>query len=192
MSDRENQIISAALKLFFRYGMGRTTMNDIAREAGMSRQTVYAAFANKEDLLRAATRYLADQTVTDLTSGFADAQNVRQKLDVIFESIAAKHFALVCNSPEADDVISGFNSACKVELSESAQRYQTLIANELQPYAANIAQAGMTIEHLAEYIWRMTKALKYEAEDERHLRALWQIQRTLLLQLLAPGGTESR
>ena len=26
MSDRETQIISAALKLFFRYGMGRTTM----------------------------------------------------------------------------------------------------------------------------------------------------------------------
>lgn len=186
MSDRENQIISAALKLFFRYGMGRTTMNDIAREAGMSRQTVYAAFANKEDLLRAATRYLADQTITDLTSGFASAKGIGQKLDVIFESIAAKHFALVCNSPEADDVISGFNSACKVELNESAQRYQALIANELQSLATSIEQAGLTVEQLAEYIWRMTKALKYEAENESHLRDLWLTQRTLFLQLLSP------
>ncbi|WP_339867730.1 TetR/AcrR family transcriptional regulator [Pseudohongiella nitratireducens] len=186
MSTRDVQIISAALKLFFRYGMARTTMNDIAREAGLSRQSVYAAFANKEELLRAATRHLADQTVADLINGFATADSAEQKLDVIFESIAGKHFALLCSSPDADDVISGFNTACRHELADAAERYQHLIAEALQEYEPAITRAGIDMTALAENIQRTTKALKYEAKDEAHLRELWKTQRTLLLQLLAP------
>ena len=45
--DRQGDIVSAAIAVFFRYGLHRVTMEDIAREAGVSRQTVYARFGNK-------------------------------------------------------------------------------------------------------------------------------------------------
>lgn len=186
MSTREDEIIEAALRLFFRFGMAKTNMADIAGEVGLSRQSVYASFASKQDLLRAATRHLADQTVDGLREGFATANNLVEKLDVIFESIAARHFALVCDSPEADEVINGFNAACKHELAEAASRYQVLIETELSPYEASIRQAGLDLPQIAEYICRTTKALKYEAKDEAHLKALWRIQRILLLKLFEP------
>jgi AcrR family transcriptional regulator len=44
-------IITAAQGLFIEKGYGRTTMNDIAQTAGVSVETVYAAFRNKPTLL---------------------------------------------------------------------------------------------------------------------------------------------
>jgi AcrR family transcriptional regulator len=44
-------ITRAAQRLFVEQGYGRTTMNDVAAEAGVSVETVYAAFRNKPTLL---------------------------------------------------------------------------------------------------------------------------------------------
>lgn len=46
------RIIAAAQDLFVAQGYGRTTMADVAREAGVAVETVYAAFGNKPALLR--------------------------------------------------------------------------------------------------------------------------------------------
>jgi AcrR family transcriptional regulator len=46
------RIISAARELFVNKGYGRTTLVEIAGEAGVAVETVYAAFGNKATLLR--------------------------------------------------------------------------------------------------------------------------------------------
>ena len=46
------RIIRAARELFVTKGYGRTTLVEIAREAGVAVETVYAAFGNKATLLR--------------------------------------------------------------------------------------------------------------------------------------------
>jgi len=46
------RIIRAARELFVTKGYGRTTLAEIAREAGVAVETVYAAFGNKATLLR--------------------------------------------------------------------------------------------------------------------------------------------
>jgi AcrR family transcriptional regulator len=46
------RIISAARELFVAKGYGRTTLAEIAQEAGVAVETVYAAFGNKATLLR--------------------------------------------------------------------------------------------------------------------------------------------
>ena len=61
MRGRDEHIIDAAKRLFLRYGVKRTGMNDIAEEAGISRQTLYKSFANKDAVLQATIRLLADQ-----------------------------------------------------------------------------------------------------------------------------------
>lgn len=58
--DRRERIIEAADNLFNHYGWEKTTMEDISREAGIPRATVYLEFpAGKEDILMASIeRYL--------------------------------------------------------------------------------------------------------------------------------------
>jgi TetR/AcrR family transcriptional regulator, mexJK operon transcriptional repressor len=43
-------ILNAAVKLFTEQGFSSTSMDQIARQAGVSKQTVYSHFGNKEDL----------------------------------------------------------------------------------------------------------------------------------------------
>ncbi len=46
-----NRIFKAALGCFSRYGLRRTTMDDVAAAAGVSRKTVYNYFTNKSALI---------------------------------------------------------------------------------------------------------------------------------------------
>ena len=59
--DRQDAILDAAFHAFATYGFRRTTMDDIAHAAGLSRSALYVHFRNKEDLFRQLTRrYFAD------------------------------------------------------------------------------------------------------------------------------------
>lgn len=51
--DRRRRILDAAARLLMRYGYDKTTMHDIAQEAGISKGGVYLAFDSKEDLFHA-------------------------------------------------------------------------------------------------------------------------------------------
>ena len=52
----ERRIVDAALRCFAHYGVAKTTFEDIAREAGCSRATVYRYFPGKESLLEGVKR----------------------------------------------------------------------------------------------------------------------------------------
>jgi TetR/AcrR family acrAB operon transcriptional repressor len=54
--DREERILRAASNLIAHYGYDKTTVSDIAREAGISKGAVYLHFASKEDLFEALLR----------------------------------------------------------------------------------------------------------------------------------------
>ena len=51
-ADRRARIIDAAHERFVRDGYGATSIEEIARDAGTSAQTIYAAFGNKAGILR--------------------------------------------------------------------------------------------------------------------------------------------
>lgn len=50
---KRQAIIDAALRLFVRHGFAAATLEDVAREAGVSRQTVYSHFGDKDSLFQA-------------------------------------------------------------------------------------------------------------------------------------------
>lgn len=51
--DRQQQILEAAARIIIRQGYNKTTMSDIADEAGVSRGTVYLYFKGKEEIFDA-------------------------------------------------------------------------------------------------------------------------------------------
>jgi TetR/AcrR family transcriptional repressor of mexJK operon len=67
-------VVAAARELFVRHGFSRTTMDDIAARAGVTKRTLYNNYADKEALFR--------QIVAGVT-GFADAftRGVRDEFD---------------------------------------------------------------------------------------------------------------
>ena len=49
---KEKQIIEAAKNLFNKFGFKKVTMDEIAKEAGVTKRTVYAYFKSKEELFQ--------------------------------------------------------------------------------------------------------------------------------------------
>ena len=81
MDQKTLEIIHAGWAMFSRYGFAKTTMSDIATEAGGARQTVYNAFSSKEDVLRAVVRLAGEQSL-------AEVEEAWQKLSVLEEKLA--------------------------------------------------------------------------------------------------------
>jgi AcrR family transcriptional regulator len=50
---KREQILDGAMRVFMRQGFDASSMNDITREAGVSKGTLYVYFKNKEDLFAA-------------------------------------------------------------------------------------------------------------------------------------------
>lgn len=57
---RKLTILDAATGVFLRYGFKKTSMDDLARAAGLSRQGLYLHFATKEDLFKAGVHRLIE------------------------------------------------------------------------------------------------------------------------------------
>jgi len=54
--DVKEKIVSGAADMFMRFGVRSVTMDDVARELGMSKKTLYQSFANKDELVTETCR----------------------------------------------------------------------------------------------------------------------------------------
>lgn len=54
---RRRRLLDAALSVFLRFGYRKTSMDEVARAAGLSRQGLYLHFPTKEDLFRAVVEH---------------------------------------------------------------------------------------------------------------------------------------
>ena len=62
---KRNQILDAATLQFTQHGYAATNMAEIAKQAGVSKQTVYSHFGNKDELFITAISYKCEQLGID-------------------------------------------------------------------------------------------------------------------------------
>lgn len=65
------RILEGAMKVFLAYGFSRTTMDDIARAADVSRPALYLLFKNKADIYRAIGTEMLGRTVEEARAALA-------------------------------------------------------------------------------------------------------------------------
>jgi AcrR family transcriptional regulator len=84
MSDeRVRRILDAAHECAVRHGVRKTTMEDIAAVAGMSRPAVYQYVRNKEDAFRRLAARIFDAALARARDAAGDAGTLTQRLDRI-------------------------------------------------------------------------------------------------------------
>jgi len=183
MNKRDQKIIEAALQVFMRYGIRRTTMNDIANEAGLVRQTLYTAYANKDEVLCAAIRYFSEKSLAAIEAEWESAQSLGEKLDIYFEHAIVSSFAMIKASPEAEDMIDGYNAAGKAEIRRVQAHKQKALAGILKPYKTGIADAGLKVDQLADFVLNASLGVRNTAEDKKQLRSLLSTLKVAVLSL---------
>lgn len=76
----KNEIIISAQELFQRYGLSKTTMNDIAKGAGKGKSTLYYYFQSKEEVFNEVIRKEMDAMFSRINLAVLDAESTDEKL----------------------------------------------------------------------------------------------------------------
>src|SRR6516162_9306928 len=80
---KAESILAAAKRSFLAAGFGAVSMDTIAREAGVSKATVYAHFAGKEELFGAVIGRECERYFAQFSEGELDPRDVRASLTVL-------------------------------------------------------------------------------------------------------------
>src|SRR5919109_761269 len=71
---RRPQVLDAALGLFIEHGYEGSSMDAIARQAGVSKPVVYACFPSKDELFRALLAREEERILAEIQAAFAQGQ----------------------------------------------------------------------------------------------------------------------
>src|SRR5687768_15052544 len=81
--ERLEQILDAAYACFTRHGVRRTTMDDIAAAAGMSRPAVYQYVRNKDDAFRRTAERMFARALAGARAAAADGGPLAERLTAV-------------------------------------------------------------------------------------------------------------
>ncbi|MEM7300449.1 MAG: TetR/AcrR family transcriptional regulator [Pseudomonadota bacterium] len=184
MGNKEKNIVEAAIRTVSRYGVRRTTMSDIASEAGVSRQTLYASYSCKEQIMTACLRHMADEKHATIQCEWKNVTTLSEKLDIFFQYCVVEPFNMLKAMPDSEDLYSGFNAAAMAELERANQEKKGLLETLFSDAA--IAGQKVSTSDLAEMTVRASGSFKYEVGDEEHLKRLLDALKTSVLAALKP------
>ena len=147
--DVEGRILAGAMVCLGRFGVAKTTLDDIAREADCSRATVYRYFANRAAVVQAAVNAEIDRVCAAIVASAADADNLEDAATAMFVRAAkalVSHTALQrALDLEPEVVLPGlsFEGGDRM-FAEAARRFAPVFARFIPPDRAERAAEWST------------------------------------------------
>jgi AcrR family transcriptional regulator len=167
VNDRSTEIIDAAYVCFTRHGARRTTMHDLADQAGISRPALYQYFRSKEDVFRSLVdRLLASALAASESAAAAEGQP-EERLAGILSAKLALVMQIWRDSPaHAAELLSVDTRASSEVLGRYEESMHLLLTRTLQEFypAADAREA-------AEILLAFTRGLEAGVADPAALPA---------------------
>ncbi|KTC83144.1 TetR/AcrR family transcriptional regulator [Legionella cincinnatiensis] len=119
---RKEIILKAALKCFLQFGYNKTSMEDVAKEAHLSRPLIYLKFKNKEELYIEVIEYLTEGRIEKAKQALETYESKKQKLMKFYEILLLKPWEQVMERPMSADLYWTY----KTLFQELAQKHKLL------------------------------------------------------------------
>lgn len=155
---RQKAILIAAWKAFAAYGFRKTSMDDIARGAGMSRPSLYLHYRNKEDIYRTLAQYHYDTAAENVAAALASGGSVPDALGRAFAAQGGETVEAMLASPHGMELLDSGNTVAPDIVAGGEARLRDIYAHWLseQAQAGRIQLPGRDTEIAA----TITSALK--------------------------------
>ena len=110
-ADRQETILNAAFHSFAAYGFRRTSMEDIATAAGLSRTALYLHFKSKEDIFRSLSARYFQEALRDMAGALDQPGcNPAETLRAAFVAKDGKFMDVVFGTPHGKELLdAGFS-----------------------------------------------------------------------------------
>lgn len=163
---RQKSLLDASLTVFLRYGFRKTSMEEVARAARISRQGLYLHFKTKEELFRATVRHFLSTMLEDARAKLEDeARPLQERLGGAFGALLGRFVGMV--GGDAEDLNAASNALVGTLIAEHEQRFVELIAKSLRSAGVLAAykSAGVSARQLAETLYATARGLKHSAHS---------------------------
>ncbi len=104
-AERRRIIADAALECFLQYGFAKTSLDDIAKRAHLSRPLLYLSFRNKEEIFVETLRALYQAEIDAARPILAQRLSRKEKLVRIYDELLIKPWSRICKSPSGEEFI---------------------------------------------------------------------------------------
>ena len=152
----QDRILDAAMRVFRRHGFRRSSIEQAAEEAGLTRQALYHHFSSKEALFRAVIERLYEQGLeAEIAAAKAAEDDGFELADILVAQIGARMqslFASLKGSPHIEELFSE-------HLMQARDLYQSYSVRFTEEIAATITrvcrkrkltlESGVSVHELA-------------------------------------------
>jgi AcrR family transcriptional regulator len=160
---KRQRLLDAAMATFLRYGFRKTSMEEVARAAHISRQGLYLHFPTKEELFSAAARHLLDSSLQAASDALDRGVTIEEKLIGAFDEWAGRYAGAfggeVADLEEAGEHLVGDL------IREREEAFLGLITKTVRASGLSAAykDAGISARELAETLGAAASGIKHQA-----------------------------
>jgi len=153
--DKRQLILQAAEALFRRFGYTKTSLDDIAREAGLSKGTIYYYFVSKEDVFVAVVKEAGAAYYKQLKEVIASEKSFEEK----FTAVISQPIKLIYeHAPILGEAMRSLPSSYLTKMDEFRQenrQYMIAIMSEVieEGIKKGIVDASVEVDKLSNVLF---------------------------------------
>ena len=186
-------LLEAALEEFSAFGFRRTSMESVARRAGVSRATLYLYWKSKDALFRDLVEQTHEDQVAAMEFVYAEEPgDFEHRLLAMLEARFLRFIELTSASPHAAELFDLHGRLCGDVALASQERSEKLIAklvrNAVNSGEADLSAAGLSPARVASVIFDCAHGAKGE-DPSKSTPADYRIRLGLVVRVLVAGLT---
>ncbi len=156
LTPRQHSILDAALRRFSHYGYRRSSLDDVAREAELSRTALYQHFANKEELLRALAANLYHRALIAAGDAARTDGAIEGRLFGVLDAKMGFFYELLHGSEHGREMLDDGNRICGDVTTKAGRRYQRILASLIRDGETSgefsLQRAGLAPDGAAQFL----------------------------------------
>jgi TetR/AcrR family transcriptional regulator, regulator of autoinduction and epiphytic fitness len=162
-AERHDALLRTALVVFARFGYRKTSMDEIARAAGLSRQGLYLRFRSKEELFRAMVTHLLETSLRHATAVLSDcARPIRERLVRGFDEWAGWYADMV-HGPGVAELLEASATMVQPVIDDHEARFERELVKAIRAsgLAAAHKPSGVSAPQLTQTLQAVARGLKH-------------------------------
>jgi AcrR family transcriptional regulator len=183
--DKRRRIVEAATSLFSRYGYRRTSMDLLAAEASVAKPTVYAYFADKEEVFRAVVAHVCEDILARAEVASRGDGPLEARLAAVLDAKFTFLFELVHRSPHAKELLASNDELAGDEVERTDRAFHRLLTRMLDEAIArgeiDPRRVGLGAGGAASLLMRCGHGAAFDAQNGAgHARHLAEMVRAVI------------